>query len=149
MFFARQTRRAELRHRLVIKDRRHAQVINAIRRLVVFDFVEQFGELGKVTRAVHIARRVVDALGKFLERRRVKFLGLELRRRFGELVAPFFVREFGARDPDNPRVGGEAILAIQTVKRGDQFAASEIARGAEDDKSLGHKHCGTRPLSRA
>ena len=129
---------AQLLDRRFVELRGRGQVVDARAVGIFLEVVEKAGQLVEVVRLADVAGLVEDSLGELGPQLRLEIVAGKLGDRLGQLGPPGVVRIRRPREADDPRVGRQAILAAELVKRGNQLAAGEVARGAEDDERVGH-----------
>ena len=112
----------------------------AARAVSFIDFIEAFDQLlvtGLVAKlALVIKNRLPKRLPNFVAHR----LARKLARRFFEIAAEFLVTFFSTREPDNRHRRRQLPIGRNVIKRRDEFAMGEIARGTEDHNAARLRH---------
>jgi hypothetical protein len=116
--------------------RRRRQVVDAVEREARL-LVQRVARRADLRVPLRVVERVTDVghpLDQPVEHRLGGLAARELGDRLARLPTELVVRQLAARDADQVEALGQRPLVGQVVEGGQELAAREVARGAEDDQ---------------
>ena len=122
---------------------RHRQVEHPVGAVATRGRTDVLAQPVVVGTVMEIAAEVIEAVGEAREHTRVRTAFEIAVQHFGEPGAPLCITPVAPRERDQAQVRLQLSCRIQTVERGQQLAAGEIAGGPEDHEVAGGR-CGHR-----